>query len=70
MRSVAWCPNPALSLVAVAADRKCLLINPGVGDSLVMEKTDAVLSEPPPLDNQGRQCDQGQGTNGERFLNK
>ncbi|XP_046661257.1 ribosome biogenesis protein BOP1 homolog [Homalodisca vitripennis] len=47
VRSVAWCPNPALSLVAVAADRKCLLINPAVGDSLVVDKTDSVLLEPP-----------------------
>ncbi|XP_054279082.1 ribosome biogenesis protein BOP1 homolog [Macrosteles quadrilineatus] len=52
VRSVAWCPNPALSLIAVAADRKCLLINPGVGDSLVIEKTDSVLSEPPVQDGQ------------------
>lgn len=52
VRCVAWCPNPALSLVAVAADRKCLLINPGVGDHLVVEKTDSVLAEPPVQDGQ------------------
>lgn len=47
VRSVCWCPNPALSLVAVAADRKLLLINPGVGDNLVVAKTDALLKEIP-----------------------
>lgn len=48
VRSVAWCPNQSLSLVAVAADRKCLLINPGLGDNLVVEKTDTLLQEAPP----------------------
>lgn len=47
VRSVSWCPNQALSLVAVAADRKLLLINPGVGDNLVVAKTDALLKEIP-----------------------
>lgn len=47
VRSVAWCPNSALSLVAVAADRKLLLINPSVGDFLVVGKTDTLLDEPP-----------------------
>lgn len=57
VRSVAWCPNQALSLVAVAADRKCLLINPNVGDKLIVEKTDSILEEPPVQDGQGEnQC--------------
>lgn len=47
VRSVCWCPNQALSVVAVAADRKLLLINPGVGDNLVVAKTDALLKELP-----------------------
>ncbi|KAJ1523942.1 hypothetical protein ONE63_010491 [Megalurothrips usitatus] len=47
VRSVCWCPNQALSLVAVAADRKLLLINPGVGDNLVVAKTDSLLKELP-----------------------
>lgn len=47
VRSVCWCPNQALSLVAVAADRKLLLINPGVGDNLVVAKTDVLLRELP-----------------------
>lgn len=47
VRSVCWCPNQALSIVAVAADRKLLLINPGVGDSLVIAKTDLLLKEEP-----------------------
>ena len=47
VRSVCWCPNQALSIVAVAADRKLLLINPGVGDNLVVAKTDSLLKELP-----------------------
>lgn len=45
VRSIEWCPNKALSLVAVAADRKLLLINPGVGDILVVKKTDSLFKE-------------------------
>lgn len=43
IRSVAWCPNQAISLIAVAADKKILLINPGVGDHLITSKTDELL---------------------------
>lgn len=43
IRSVAWCPNQAMSLIAVAADRKVLLINPGVGDNTITSKTDQLL---------------------------
>ena len=50
MRSVSWCPNQALALIAVAADRKVLLVNPGVGDHLVCSKTDSLLDEPPEQD--------------------
>ncbi|KAJ8883449.1 hypothetical protein PR048_015292 [Dryococelus australis] len=50
VRSVSWCPNQALSLIAVAADRKVLLINPHVGDRLVVSKTDTLLRDPPPQD--------------------
>ncbi|KAI5738947.1 hypothetical protein M8J77_013036 [Diaphorina citri] len=47
VRSVQWCPNTALSLLAVAADRKLLVINPKVGDILVSTKTDDLMSDPP-----------------------
>lgn len=47
MRSVEWNPNKALSLIAVVADRKLLIINPGVGDHLIISKTDSILSTPP-----------------------
>lgn len=50
VRSVSWCPNQALCLLAVSADRKVLLVNPGVGDRLVVEKTDELLKEPPEQD--------------------
>lgn len=48
VRSVAWCPNPKLSLIAVASDKRCLLINPHVGDiKLIAKKTDDILGEAP-----------------------
>lgn len=53
MRCVRWCPSTALSLVAVAADDKCFIINPGLGDSLITSKTDTVLKEPPPQEGLG-----------------
>ncbi|KAG5323290.1 BOP1 protein, partial [Acromyrmex heyeri] len=43
IRSVVWRPNQAMSLIAVAADKKVLLINPGVGDNLITNKTDQLL---------------------------
>ena len=53
VRSVAWCPNTALSLVAVAVDTKLFLINTGLGDKLVNARTDELLGEEP--DNSGYQ---------------
>lgn len=51
VRSVAWCPNPKLSLILVASDKRCLLINPYVGDiKLIAKKTDDILSEAPTYD--------------------
>lgn len=50
IRSVAWCPNQAISLIAVAADKKVLLINPGVGDHLITTKTDQLLEIIPQSD--------------------
>lgn len=51
VRSVAWCPNPKLSLILVASDKRCLLINPYVGDiKLISKKTDDILSEAPTYD--------------------
>lgn len=50
VRSVSWCPNVSLSLLAVAADKKLLLINPCVGDILVVKKTDLLLEEQPEQD--------------------
>lgn len=50
MRSVAWCPNPKLSIIAVASGNRLLLINPKVGDKMLIKKTDELLSEAPQLD--------------------
>uniref|UniRef100_A0A1B0G4D6 Ribosome biogenesis protein BOP1 homolog n=1 Tax=Glossina morsitans morsitans TaxID=37546 RepID=A0A1B0G4D6_GLOMM len=50
VRSVAWCPNPKLSIIAVASGNRLLLINPKVGDKMLIKKTDELLSEAPQLD--------------------
>lgn len=50
VRSVAWCPNQNLPLIAVAADQKVLLINPGVGDHLISSKADKLLEIIPQSD--------------------
>uniref|UniRef100_A0A1Q3EXB7 Ribosome biogenesis protein BOP1 homolog n=1 Tax=Culex tarsalis TaxID=7177 RepID=A0A1Q3EXB7_CULTA len=47
VRSVAWCPNVKISLIAVASGKRTLLINPHVGDSLISKKTDDLLAEAP-----------------------
>ncbi|XP_052894287.1 ribosome biogenesis protein BOP1 homolog isoform X2 [Anopheles moucheti] len=50
VRSVAWCPNSKISLVAVASGKRVLLINPKVGDYVLVKKTDDLLSEAPRSD--------------------
>lgn len=47
VRSVAWCPNAAIALVAATVDQHVFFINPGVGDRLVQAKTDEILKEAP-----------------------
>lgn len=47
VRSVAWCPNSKISLIAVASGQRLLLINPKVGDKMLIKKTDEILSEAP-----------------------
>ncbi|NWT12066.1 BOP1 protein, partial [Vireo altiloquus] len=43
VRSVAWNPNPSISLVAAAVDEEVLLVNPGLGDKLLVAATDQLL---------------------------
>uniref|UniRef100_A0A182NK53 Ribosome biogenesis protein BOP1 homolog n=1 Tax=Anopheles dirus TaxID=7168 RepID=A0A182NK53_9DIPT len=50
VRSVAWCPNSKISLVAVASGKRVLLVNPKVGDYLLVKKTDDLLAEAPRSD--------------------
>ncbi|XP_039431085.1 ribosome biogenesis protein BOP1 homolog [Culex pipiens pallens] len=47
VRSVAWCPNIKISLIALASGKRTLLINPHVGDCLLSKKTDDLLAEAP-----------------------
>ncbi|KAM7344809.1 ribosome biogenesis protein BOP1 homolog [Cochliomyia hominivorax] len=50
VRCVAWCPNAKLSIVAVASGNRLLLINPKVGDKMLVKKTDDLLAEIPQND--------------------
>ncbi|KAK3085887.1 hypothetical protein FSP39_010022 [Pinctada imbricata] len=44
VKCVAWNPNPDVSLVAVTIDQLVLLLNPGLGDKVLVNNTDNVLS--------------------------
>ncbi|XP_036372187.1 ribosome biogenesis protein bop1 [Megalops cyprinoides] len=44
VKSIAWNPNPAISLVAVCFDQSMLVLNPGLGDKLVCSTTDQLIS--------------------------
>ncbi|KAK2507397.1 hypothetical protein MC885_010690 [Smutsia gigantea] len=44
VKSVAWNPSPTTCLVAVAVEDVVLLLNPGLGDRLVVGSTDQLLS--------------------------
>lgn len=50
IRSVAWGPNEEVSLIAVAAEKKVLLINPGVGDNRITNSTDKLMEIIPQSD--------------------
>uniref|UniRef100_A0A8C3MJE4 Ribosome biogenesis protein BOP1 n=1 Tax=Geospiza parvula TaxID=87175 RepID=A0A8C3MJE4_GEOPR len=41
--SISWNPNPSICLVAVAVDEQVLLVNPGLGDRLLVAATDQLL---------------------------
>ncbi|EFB17015.1 hypothetical protein PANDA_011079, partial [Ailuropoda melanoleuca] len=44
VRSVAWNPHPTMCLLAVAVEDSVLLLNPALGDRLVVSGTDQLLS--------------------------
>ncbi|XP_036809353.1 ribosome biogenesis protein bop1 isoform X2 [Oncorhynchus mykiss] len=52
VKSVVWNPNPAVCLVAVCFESTVLLLNPGLGDRLVVSSTDQLITsyEPPEED--------------------
>lgn len=50
VRSVAWCPNGKISLIAVASGQRLILLNPKVGDKMLVKKTDEILLEAPKTD--------------------
>nr|XP_054748921.1 ribosome biogenesis protein bop1-like [Lytechinus pictus] len=41
--NVAWCPNPAVCLVAVCAENSIYIINPHLGDKMVASGTDRLI---------------------------
>lgn len=53
VRSVAWCPNVKISLIAIASGQRLILLNPKVGDKVLVKKTDDILVEAPKSDGLG-----------------
>ncbi|XP_035212029.1 ribosome biogenesis protein bop1-like [Stegodyphus dumicola] len=47
VKSLDWCPNPALSLILVAVNEKLYIVNPKVGDKVIISNTDALLTTAP-----------------------
>lgn len=41
--SVAWCPNPAITVAAIAFDRTIWIVNPSLGPRKAVEETDEML---------------------------
>uniref|UniRef100_W5KWA8 Ribosome biogenesis protein BOP1 n=1 Tax=Astyanax mexicanus TaxID=7994 RepID=W5KWA8_ASTMX len=44
VKSVAWSPNPAVCLVAISHGNTVVLMNPGLGDRLILSATDQLIS--------------------------
>ncbi|KAL3859579.1 hypothetical protein ACJMK2_009795 [Sinanodonta woodiana] len=44
IKGLEWNPNPSLSLVALTVEHSVILINPGVGDKLLVSSTDDMIS--------------------------
>ena len=45
IRCVAWSPNAALSLLAVAVDTSVVIVNTGLGDKVIISNTDDILAK-------------------------
>ena len=45
IRCVAWSPNDALSLLAVAVDTSVVIVNTGLGDKVIISNTDDMLAK-------------------------
>ncbi|VDI39294.1 Hypothetical predicted protein [Mytilus galloprovincialis] len=74
-RCIAWNPNPAICLCLVAVDQSLLVLNPGLGDKILISDTDSMIqnketSEPagksPPLS--WTVCEDDQYGEGYRFI--
>ena len=51
---MAWCPNSKITLIAVASGQRLLLINPKIGDKILIKKTDEILQESPKDETAGK----------------
>ncbi|XP_064466486.1 ribosome biogenesis protein bop1-like [Ornithodoros turicata] len=47
VKSVAWCPNQSVRLIAVAAGKNVHIVNPGIGDKLIVSNTDTLIGAVP-----------------------
>ncbi|CAB4059063.1 ERB1 [Lepeophtheirus salmonis] len=49
VKCVSWCPNSAISLIAIGVESRVLLVNAGVGDKLIVDRTNELLKDPPAI---------------------
>ncbi len=49
IKSVMWCPNKALCVLAVALESMVVLLNGSVGDKVITGQTDELLGQPPEM---------------------
>lgn len=47
IKSVTWCPNKNLTLLAVGVENSVVLLNGNVGDKVIVEQTEELLKDPP-----------------------
>ena len=49
IKGVQWCPNKALCLLAVAVENMVVILNGHVGDKVIIDQTDELVSDPPEI---------------------
>ncbi|XP_052060080.1 ribosome biogenesis protein bop1-like [Mytilus californianus] len=74
-RCIAWNPNPAICLCLVAVDQNLLVLNPGLGDKVLISNTDSMIQNVETTESAGKSpplnwtvCEDEQYDEGYRFI--